>query len=258
MGTTKLTRKEILTEDPVHQAIIQIIDLFREQGKIIGILIASVILIGFGIYFLLQYMDSREAQAQQQLARGIEFFHAEIDSAALDDPYGKGASPLFRNEAAKYQAASKEFQSAISKYGYSKIAVIARYYLGLVQLRQGQIKEALQSLESVSNNSKDRTIAYLAKKVLAKHYLDTGNYRGARELLEGMIRDPQYGLPKEDLSIDLSRVLVAEGKRDEALKVLRDAQSQTSGSMLQNQVIQELQKLQSSPAGRLEPSAVRP
>lgn len=258
MGTTKLTRKEILAEDPVHQAMIQIIDLFREQGKTIGILAASVVLIGLGIYFLLQYLDSREAQAQQQLARGIEFYHAEIDTNALDDPYGKGAFPIFRNEAAKYQAASREFQLIISRSGYSKVAVIARYYLGLVQLRQGQTKEALQSLESVSNNSKDRTVAYLARKVLAKHHVDTGNYRGAQELLEGMIRDPQCELSKEDLSIELSRVLVAEGKRDQALKVLRDAQSQTSGSMLQSQVIQELSKLLSSPAGRLEPSAARP
>lgn len=261
MGTTKLTRKEILAEDPVHQAIVQIIDLFREQGRNIGIILASVILIGVGIYFLLQFLNSREAQAQQQLARGIDFFHAEIDPAALDDPFGKGPSPSFRTEAARYQAAAKEFQSIISKYGYSKIAVLARYFLGLTQLRQGLAKEAQQSLEAVSNNSKDRTVGYLAKKVLAKHYLETGNYKGAQEILQTMIRDPQCELPKEDLNVELSRALAAQGKRDEALKVLRDARDQASGSVLQTQVIQELTKLQSSPAVRLDtlkPSTARP
>ncbi len=261
MGTTKLTRKEILAEDPVHQAIMQIVDLFREQGKRIAMIVTAAVLVGVGIYFLLQYLDSREAQAQQDLAKGIDFFHAEIDPNAPADPYGKGASPVFKNEADKYQAAAKEFQSVISRYGYSKIAVVARYYLGLVQLRQGQTKEGLQSLETVSNNSKDRTVACLARKVVAEEYLQKGNYKGAQEILEPAIRDTQCDLPKEDLSIDLSRALAAQGKRDEALKVLNAAREQATGSMLQFQVMQELNKLKLNPPAPLEatkPSTARP
>ena len=261
MGTTKLTRKEILTEDPVHQAIVQIVDLFREHGKRIGIILAGLVTVGVGIYFLLQYLDSREAQAQQDLAKGIDFFHAGIDVNAPADPYAKGQSPVFKSEAEKYQAASKEFQAVVSKYGYSKTAVVARYYLGLTQLRQGQTKEGLQSLETVSNNSKDRTVGYLAKKVLAEHYLENGNYKGAQEILEAVIRDPQCDLPKEDLNVDLSRALAAQGKRDEALKVLNAAREQASGSMLQSQLMQELNKLQSSPAVRVDtpkPNPARP
>ncbi|HYK91965.1 MAG TPA: tetratricopeptide repeat protein [Acidobacteriota bacterium] len=261
MGTTKLTRKEILAEDPVHQAIIQIVDLVREQGKTIGIVLAGVILVAVSIYFLLQFLDSREAQAQQQLARGIEFYHGTIDANAPDDPYGKGPFPAFKNDAAKYQAASKEFQSVISRYGYSKIAVAARYYLGLIQLRQGQVKEGLRSLETVSNNSKDRTVGYLAKKVLAEHYLEAGNYKGAQEILEAVIRDPQCDLPKDDLSIGLARALASQGKQAEALKVLRSAQEQNPTSMLQSQVLRELTKLQSSPAtgtDTTKPAAARP
>ncbi len=254
MGTTKLTRKEILAEDPVHLAIIQIVDLVRERGKVIGIGLAAVVLAGVGIYFLLQYLDARGAQAQQDLARGIDFFHAQIDPTATDDPYAKSPVPVFKNEAAKYQAASREFQSVVSKYGYSKVAVVARYYLGLIQLRQGQTKEALQLLEAVGNNSKDRTVGYLAKKVLAEHHLDTGNFKGAQEILEAEIKDPQCELPKEDLNVDLARALAGQGKRDEALKVLTAAREQASNSMLLSQVLQEITKLQaSSAAGAARP-----
>ncbi len=238
-----------MSEDPVHDAIIRTIELFRDQGKTIAVVVACAALIGFGVYFLTQYLDTREAQAQQELAKGIDFFHADIDPAALDDPYGKGAYPLFRTEAAKYQATAKELQTTLSKYGSSKVGVIARYYLALVQIRQGQKKEALQNLEAVGNNSKDRTVAYLAKKVLARQYAEAGNNKGAQQLLESIIRDPQCDLPKEDLSIELSRILVAQGKRDEAIKVLRDAREQVPSSMLQQQVVQELTKLQTSPGG---------
>jgi predicted negative regulator of RcsB-dependent stress response len=246
VGTTKLTRKEILAEDPVHLAIVQIVDLFRERGKLIGLVAAGVVVLGVGVYFGMEYLDSRDMAAQQQLGRAMDFFHGRIDPTATDDPFSKGAEPTFRSEAARLQAAAKEFSEIVAKHGSSKVGVMARYYLGLCELRQGRKNEAVQLLEAVRNNTKDRTVAYLAKKVLAKYYLDSGNFKAAQDMLEGMIRDPQCELPKEDLKLDLSRVLVAEGKRDEAIKLLRSTRDESGKSMLQSMLAQELNRLEGS------------
>lgn len=244
VGTTKLTRKEILAEDPVHQMMIQLVELFRKQGKLIAIVAACAALIALGVHFGLQFLDSRDLQAQRQLSKAIDFFHAQIDSGALDDPYGKGPEPIFRTEAAKYQAAAKELSTFISKHGSSKLGIIARYYQGLTQLRLGQNNEAIQSLEVVRSNTKERTLSYLAKKVLAKCYLGSGNLKMAREIIDGMLKDPQCMLPKEDLKLELSRILSAEGKRDEAIKLLREARMQSGRSMLQSLLMQELNRLE--------------
>ena len=245
MGTTKLTRKEILAEDPVHEAIIQVIEFFKSNGRSIGLIVAVVCLVAVGVYGGVQYLANREVQAQESLGRGMEFFHAQITPDATNDPYAKGPAPTFRTEQARYQAAAKEFSSVISGYSYSKTAIVARYYLGLAQAQLGQNKEAAQSLESVAGNSRDRMVGYLAKKALAGVYFTQGNYTGAKELLEGLIKDPQCNLLKEDISVQLSRVLVAQGKGDEAIKVLRDAGSQGEAfSPLKQQVTQELDKLQ--------------
>ncbi len=254
MGTTKLTRKEILAEDPVHEAMIQLIEFFQANGKKIGIVAAAAVLVAVGIYAGLQYLDYRQGLAQEQLGKGMSFFHAQVAPDASDNPYSKGPVPVFKSEAAKYQAAAKEFSNVASRYSYSKIAIIARYYLGLSQFQLGQKKEAIQNLETVANNSRERTVGYLAKKVLATDYLSAGNYKGARDILEGMIRDPQCDLPKEDLSIDLSRVLVAQGKRDEAIKVLRDAGSQgPQFSPLKQRLMMELDKVQKGPKTASQP-----
>jgi predicted negative regulator of RcsB-dependent stress response len=250
VGTTKLTRKEILAEDPVHEALVRIVEFFRANSKRIGIAAVAVVLVAIGIYAGLQYLDSREVQAQEMLAKGIDLFHGQIAADATNDPYGKGPNPVFRSETAKYQAAAKEFASIVDRYSFGKIPIVARYYLGLSQLRTGQKKEAIQNLELVSSNSKDRALGYLAKKILATDYVDSGNNKGASEILYGMIKDPQCQLPKEDLSIQLSKALMAQGKRDEAIKVLRDAGS-TQGpafSMLKQQVTMELEKLLKTPA----------
>ena len=137
MSTNKLTRKEILSEDPVHEAMIRSIEFFRNNGAKIGIAAVVLLALVFGIYGVSQYLGKRELQAQDQLSRGIEFYNAEVVSDATDDPYGKGALPTFRNDQAKYQAAAKEFSAIASGYAFGEIPIVSRYYLGLCQLQLG-------------------------------------------------------------------------------------------------------------------------
>jgi TolA-binding protein len=259
VGTTKLTRKEILAEDPVHVALVQIIEFFRANSKKIGIAAVVIVLAVIAIYAGAQYLENRESQAQDRLAKGIDLFHGQITADATDDPYSKGPTPAFRSEAVKYQAAAKEFSAIVDRFSFGRVPIVARYYLGLSQLQTGQKKEAIQNLELVGSNSKDRTIGYLAKKVLASEYANSGNNKGASEILYSMIKDPQCQISKEDLSIQLSRVLMAQGKRDEAIKVLRDVNSQGPAfSMLKQQVAMELDKLQKLPAANSRQQPARP
>jgi len=259
VSTNKLTRKEIISEDPVHHALIHSIEFFRMNGAKIGIAVVVVLALTFGIYSVSQYLDKRETQAQNQLARGIEFFNAVVAPDATDDPFAKGLVPTFRNDQAKYQAAAREFSSIASGFAYGEIPVVSRYYLGLCQLQLGQQKEAVQNLESVAGDSKNRTIGFLAKRVIAFSYFNSKNYKGAQEILEGMIRDPKCDLPKEDLSIQLSRVLNAQGKQDEAVKVLREAdvQSPAFGAFKQ-QLVAELERLQKAQKVGAAPKPVLP
>jgi predicted negative regulator of RcsB-dependent stress response len=258
VGTTKLTRKEILTEDPVQLTIIHAVDFFRAQWKNILMGVAAVLLIAAGVYFGLQVLDSRDVQAQQEFAKGLDFYHAAIDPTAQDNPYDKGFTPTFRNDPAKYQAAAKAFASVSSKYSFSKLAVLAKYYEGLCQLELGQKDGAQKLLEGVRNNTKDRTTGYLARKVLAGIYLSSGNAKGAQELVEGMIGDPQCQLPKEELKLQLAQIYTSQGKKDQAIKTLREArdQAQASRSALQSQISQELTRLegtnQPSPANIIQ------
>jgi predicted negative regulator of RcsB-dependent stress response len=248
VGTTKLTRKEILAEDPIHAAIILIVDTFRSRGKTIAGAAGVAALLVAGVYFGLRYLDTREMSAQQDLALGVEFFHGSVDPSASDDPLAKGPVPRFKSDEAKYKAAMDSFNKVISTYGSSKLAVLARYYLGLSQLRLAQKDEAVRNLEQVRNNTRDRTVGYLAKQVLAAVYLDSGNPKEGISILEGMIKDPQCELPKEMLRLDLAKAYLASGNRAEAGKVLQQAKEESKPSMLNSMVVTELEQLEKSPA----------
>lgn len=207
--------------------------------------VAVAIVLIVGGYFGLQYLGKREAAAQEQLAKAMSFYHGAVDPSATDDPFSKGATPTFKSDADKYRAAAKEFSGIASGWGLDKISIVAKYYLGLCQRQLGEKQEAAANLQYVANNSRQRTIGFLAKKVLAAQYIEEGNHANAQDILQGMIKDPQCDLPKEDLAIQLSRALAAQGKHDEAVKVLRDASTEGSEfSTLKQRLVAELDRLQ--------------
>ena len=253
MGTTKLTRKEI-SADPIHDALISTVEMLRARAKIITLAAVGVALVLLAGYLGMDYLQSRDNGAQQELAKGMNFYHGMVDAAnAKDDPYALGPTPVFRNDESKYRAATAIFSSLASHHGSSKLGVMARYYLGLCQQQLGQKAEAMATLEAASNNTSDRTVGYLAKKVMASYYVESGEAQKGQEILQGMLKDPQCDLPKEDLQVDLSRAYMAQGKKAEALKVLQDAQEAGSGGMLQSLVFQEMSRIQSGSGNEPQP-----
>jgi len=259
VGTTKLTRKEILAEDPVREAMLRLVDFFRINGKTLGIAAIIVLLIAFGGYGVFRYLQNQEIQAQKQLARGMDLFHAEVSEEASEDPDSSGSIPKFKNEKDKYQAAAAELTAVASRRGYSKTAIIARYYLGLSQLELGLEEEAIKNLEAVAGNSRNRTVGFLAKKVLAFVYAGSNNFQEAEKILDGMIKDPQCDLPKAELSLNLSRVLMAQGKKDRAVQVLTEANSQGPAySAFNQQLTAELDRIKREPNPVSEPKSAQP
>ncbi len=245
VGTTKLTRKEILAEDQVHGSMVMLVEFFNTNKKIILVTAAAAIILALGIYGVFEYLDSKNLQAQEILGRGMDFYHADVDPEAADDPYANGSVASFKTDSDKYLAASKEFQSILSDYGFTKASTLAEYYLGLTQLKMGDIAAGVESLQSVSSESNKGSLGYLADKVLARVYENEGRYNDAREILEAMIQDEDYELPQEELRLQLARILKKEGKYEDALNVLQEGASQGSSlSPLRQRLTDELEETQ--------------
>jgi len=86
VSTTKLTRKEI-SADPIHDALVSTIEVLRTRARIIMMIAAGVILVAVIAYFGLRYLESRNSLGQQELAKGIDYYHGLIDAKAQEDPY---------------------------------------------------------------------------------------------------------------------------------------------------------------------------
>ena len=259
MGTTKLTRKEILSDDPVRENIIRLLELFRINRAKIGVAIIVAVVLALGFWAWSRYLDSRAQTAGAMLGRGMAFFSAIVSPDAEDDPYAEGDTPVFKNDEDKYQAAEKEFSAAANSFGAGEAGKTARYYLGLTQLKLEKKEEAKKNLEAVAFGSGSRTVGFLAKKALADYYADSGNVKGAEDLLRGMIKDAKCDLPKEDIGMQLAGILVAEGKKDEAIRVLREV-SEISPifGVYNQQLLAEIEKLQKDIPAENMPDAGEP
>ena len=245
MGTTKLTRKEILSEDPVRETIIRFVGLLQTNRAIIGVAVIAVIVLALGFWALSAYLDSRANAAGAMLSRGMAFFSATISPDAEDDPYAKGDRPLFKNDEDKYNAAEKELSVAVASFGAGEAGKTARYYLGLAQLQLGKKEESQKNLESAAFGSGGRTVGFLAKKALAGLYADSGNVKGAEDLLRGMIKDAGCDLPREEIGMQLASILTAVGKKDEAIKVLREvSEASPIFGVYNQQLTAEIERLQ--------------
>jgi len=245
VGTTKLTRKEILSDDPVRENILRLVGLFQANRAKIGVALIAIIVLALGSWAWSRYLDNRAEATGTILGRGMEFFSASVSPDAEDDSYTKGDAPVFKSEEDKYQAAEKEFSVAADSFGAGDAGKTARYYLGLSQIKLGKKEEAKKNLESVAFGSGSRTVGFLAKKALADFYADSGNVKGAEDLLRGMIKDAKCDLPKEDIGIQLAGILVDDGRKDEAIRVLREAsEASPVFGFFNQQLLAEIEKLQ--------------
>jgi len=245
VGTTKLTRKEILSDDPVRENILRLVGLFQANRAKVGVAVIAIIVLALGFWAWSHYLDNRAETAGTILGRGMAFFSASVSPDAEDDPFAKGDAPVFKSEEDKYQAAEKEFSAAAGSFGAGEAGKTARYYLGLAQIKLGKKEEAKKNLESVAFSSGSRTVGFLAKKALADFYADSGNVKGAEDLLRGVIKDAKCDLPKEDIGIQLAGILVADGRKDEAIRVLREAsEASPVFGFFNQQLLAEIEKLQ--------------
>jgi len=245
VGTTKLTRKEILSDDPVRENIIRFVGLLQANRAKIGVAVIVVIVLALGFWAWSGYLGGRADAAGEMLGRGMAFFSANVSADAEDDPFAKGDTPLFKSDEDKYRAAEKEFSAAADSFGAGEAGKTARYYLGLAQLQLGKKDEAKKNLESVAFGSGGRTVGFLAKKALAGHYADSGNAKDAEDLLRGMIKDSKCDLPKEEIGMQLAGILVAEGKKDEAIGVLREvSEASPVFGVFNQQLMAEIERLQ--------------
>ncbi|MGH9396431.1 MAG: tetratricopeptide repeat protein [Terriglobia bacterium] len=188
----RLTRKE-LKKDPFLSVYYDDFVEFAEkhyQKIIIAVLIIAAVIAG-GLSWK-HYQQREEVRANSMLGEALTTFHAYVGEA------GQGAlapgAQTFPDDAAKFQAALKEFDAVYAKYPHQKAGEIALYHIGLCQAQLGQRDAAVKTLRQAARGS-DSEVASLARFALADELAGSGQLPEARKIFRDLAEHPTDTVP---------------------------------------------------------------
>jgi hypothetical protein len=187
----------------------------HRQQLIRWVVMGIIVLVIAGCAFWI--MKYRQAQRQQDLNQAF---------AIADRPVGPGTpgANSFATQDAKDKAVLKAFSDVVAKDGDSDEGLIARYYLGTVKAKKGDVKGAEADLSRVVDSSV--RVAPLAKIALAELYSGDNKTQQAQSLLQSLINKPTDLVSKAQAQILLARLEEATNPQ-QAKKLLQSVTTES-------------------------------
>jgi len=154
------------TEEKIHaveEALSKSEKFIEKNQKILTIVIGSAIVIVLGVFaFQKLYIAPREKTAQGTMFTAQKYFEQDSLKKALD---GDGQN--------------LGFLDIIDEYSMTKSANLAKYYAGIIYLKQGKFEDAITYLKKF--DSDDEFVGPMATGGIADAYMELGQKDNAVE-----------------------------------------------------------------------------
>jgi tetratricopeptide (TPR) repeat protein len=154
-----MAKKTDNTEDKIHvveEALSKSEQFIERHQKTLMVIIGAIILIGLGVFaFQRLYLEPREKEAQGQMFMAQKYFEEDSLGKALN---GDGNSV--------------GFLTIIDDYSMTKACNLAKYYTGIIYLKQGKYEDAITYLKKFSG--KDELVAPMALGGIGDAYTELG------------------------------------------------------------------------------------
>ena len=211
-----MAKKTDTTEEKIHvveEALSKTEQFIEKNQKTLIIIIGAVIVIGLGIFaFQRLFLQPREKEAQGQMFMAQKYFEQDSLNKALN---GDG----------NYVG----FLSIIDDYSMTKSSNLAKYYTGIIYLKQGKFEDAITYLKKFKG--KDELIGPMAVGGIGDAYMELGQKEKAVDYyLKASSKQ------KNDLTTPLFLMRAAWtyeelGKYDKAVELYETIQKEHTKSM---------------------------
>lgn len=216
----KLTRKELKAPDAFQVAGAQAQGWFQERQKAILVGVGVVLVAGLGIG-LASYLSGRgEEKAAKTLGGALEPMQRPIDASgtATVTPDEK---PPFKSQTAKDEEVVKSLEAFRQEHGDTTASTTAALPLAQAQFRLGKYDDALKGFDEFLKkaNAEDplRSAALEGRGYVFEAKKD---YDQALAAFEQMARENKSEFLAGMGLFHRARVLIAQGKKDDAAKEL--------------------------------------
>ena len=158
-----------------------------------------------GYFGFTTWQDRQSEKANAALGAAMRTFSTPLRGPGT--PAGQDKDS-FTTVTERAKAAGKEFKAAADQYDqlpYPKAARIARYMEGVTSAQAGDNGQAEKTLKSVSE-SRDKSVAALAKMALAQLYRDTGRQSDAARIYRDVQEHPADTVSKVQAQLAIAEM----------------------------------------------------
>jgi tetratricopeptide (TPR) repeat protein len=208
-----LTRQEI-KRDEVREWMVVAIDWVADHVKVLLAAVGGLIGRGVILALVFQFLGSRSARAQDELAEAIRVYSAQIDpvAPAPDD----ARNPIFASEEERAAKAAEIFERVHQKYGSTAAGRIAGAYLGDIAAHRGDLDQARERWQGYLRKDSDSALASVVRLDLISLERQAGKGEQLVADLRAAIESGSWGVPVDALLWELGVTLEQEGNGDAA------------------------------------------
>lgn len=220
----KLSRKDLKSPDKFQEVGVKAETWISERqnlvlGVVIGAFVVAVIIAGMS-----HLRGNRIAAAAWTLGDALKLLERPVDTAPSAAPSDSATPPPFKSQQEKDEAIIAAAEKVRAEYGSTPAARTAALAAGHAQLRLGKHQEALSSFEAflASAEPKDPLRAAALEGIGYAHETK-GDLELALTAYDRLAREAPAGDFLKGMGLyHRGRVLIAQGKKEEAAKQLAE------------------------------------
>lgn len=222
-----LTRKEI-QQDRIRTILTDIYQWSMVyQGYLIGAMVVIVLLM-LAAYGWNNYQQGQARAAQEAFSEAVNLFHAPIQAADADSeqPANPPGQKTFATEEEREASTRQALEQLLADYSATKVAPWARYYLALLDERDGNADESRQALQALSQDANVPEVRSLSAQRLAEQAQQQGRYQEAIDYWTSLLDNPAPHFPIQGAILQLARTYEKKGDNQHALQQYRRLQDE--------------------------------
>jgi predicted negative regulator of RcsB-dependent stress response len=171
----------------------------RNTLTIAGIVVAVVAAAVLGGWY---YLSKQDEKASFELSVAVRTLDTPLRPAGTP---AQPDAPSFASAQERAEAGKKQFQAIVDKYGHTRTADMARYFLGVTSESAGDNAGAENNFKAVASSG-NKELASVAKLALAALYGNTNRSKEAVPVYQELINQPTASVGKVTAELQLAEL----------------------------------------------------
>lgn len=226
----KLTKKELKEPDAFMKVGAEARDWLQTRWKYVAIVSAVVLLGGAGVALASYFSGRGEEQASRQFGEAVKVLSRPVNEGAEQAP-PDAKEPPFKSEQEKQEAVRKAFEDFRNEHKGTQAASTAALPLADAYLKLGNYDKAIEAAkEFLKGTPKDEPLRASAEEKLGYAHEGKNEYDLAAAAFQDMAKENKSEFLSGMGEYHAARMLILQGKKDEAAKQLSDLSTSHPGT----------------------------